>query len=94
MKVAFSNPVRQSLFEFADCLDGGKPKATAAYLSSCLSLVQLLAIGEGCFSLPDMLSHEICVNPSLFAAPCSLVQPEKWQAPVDGSILRANYPFT
>jgi len=30
MKVAFSNPVRQSLFEFADCLDGGKPKATAA----------------------------------------------------------------
>ncbi|KAM3577008.1 hypothetical protein VYU27_001149 [Nannochloropsis oceanica] len=29
-KVALSNPVRQSLFEYADCLDGGKPKATAA----------------------------------------------------------------
>jgi len=29
-KVSFSNPVRQSLFEFADCLDGGKPKAAAA----------------------------------------------------------------
>jgi len=28
--VAFSNPVRQSLFEFEDCLDGGKPKAAAA----------------------------------------------------------------
>ena len=28
--VAFSNPVRQSLFEFADCLKGGKPKASAA----------------------------------------------------------------
>ena len=28
--VSFSNPVRQSLFEFADCLDGGKPKAEAA----------------------------------------------------------------
>jgi ubiquitin-like modifier-activating enzyme ATG7 len=28
--VAFSNPVRQSLFEYADCLDGGKPKALAA----------------------------------------------------------------
>ncbi len=29
-KVAFSNPVRQSLFEFADCLEGGRPKAEAA----------------------------------------------------------------
>lgn len=29
-KVSYSNPVRQSLFEFADCLEGGKPKAQAA----------------------------------------------------------------
>ena len=29
-RVAFSNPVRQSLFEYADCLDGGRPKAEAA----------------------------------------------------------------
>ena len=29
-RVAFSNPVRQSLFTFEDCLEGGKPKATAA----------------------------------------------------------------
>ena len=28
--VSYSNPVRQSLYEFADCLDGGKPKAAAA----------------------------------------------------------------
>ena len=28
--VAYSNPVRQSLFEYEDCLDGGKPKAQAA----------------------------------------------------------------
>ncbi|GAA5885007.1 hypothetical protein JCM16303_006514 [Sporobolomyces ruberrimus] len=28
--VSFSNPVRQPLFEFADSLDGGKPKAQAA----------------------------------------------------------------
>ncbi|KAH9057485.1 hypothetical protein EDB87DRAFT_1751384 [Lactarius vividus] len=29
-RVAFSNPVRQPLFEFDDCTDGGKPKAEAA----------------------------------------------------------------
>ena len=29
-RVSFSNPVRQPLFEFDDCLDGGKPKAEAA----------------------------------------------------------------
>ncbi|XP_067907949.1 ubiquitin-like modifier-activating enzyme ATG7 isoform X4 [Heterodontus francisci] len=29
-KVSYSNPVRQSLYEFEDCLDGGKPKALAA----------------------------------------------------------------
>jgi len=28
--VAFSNPVRQSLFDFEDCLSGGRPKAVAA----------------------------------------------------------------
>ncbi|XP_074603824.1 autophagy-related 7 isoform X2 [Brevipalpus obovatus] len=29
-KVSYSNPVRQSLFVFEDCLDSGKPKAEAA----------------------------------------------------------------
>lgn len=29
-RVSFSNPVRQPLFEFNDCLDGGKPKAPRA----------------------------------------------------------------
>ncbi|CDK27559.1 unnamed protein product [Kuraishia capsulata CBS 1993] len=29
-KVSFSNPVRQPLFKFDDCLDGGAPKAVAA----------------------------------------------------------------
>lgn len=28
--MAFSNPVRQSLYEFEDCLHGGRPKAEAA----------------------------------------------------------------
>ncbi|ORX34367.1 hypothetical protein BD324DRAFT_643368 [Kockovaella imperatae] len=29
-RVSYSNPVRQPLFEFEDCLDGGKPKAQCA----------------------------------------------------------------
>lgn len=29
-RVAYSNPVRQSLYEFRDCLEGGQPKAEAA----------------------------------------------------------------
>ncbi|RZK61081.1 MAG: hypothetical protein EOO85_33865, partial [Pedobacter sp.] len=29
-RVSYSNPVRQSLYEFEDCLNGGAPKATAA----------------------------------------------------------------
>ncbi|CAL1608170.1 unnamed protein product [Knipowitschia caucasica] len=29
-KISYSNPVRQPLYEFEDCLGGGKPKATAA----------------------------------------------------------------
>ncbi|TFY58641.1 hypothetical protein EVJ58_g6294 [Rhodofomes roseus] len=29
-RVSFSNPVRQPLFEFDDCLNGGKPKAACA----------------------------------------------------------------
>lgn len=28
--ISFSNPVRQTLFEFEDCQDGGKPKADTA----------------------------------------------------------------
>ena len=28
--MAYSNPVRQSLYEFKDCLEGGQPKAEAA----------------------------------------------------------------
>ena len=29
-RVSYSNPARQSLYDFADCLDGGAPKAPAA----------------------------------------------------------------
>lgn len=29
-KVSYSNPVRQTLFTFEDCINGGKPKAQTA----------------------------------------------------------------
>lgn len=29
-KISYSNPVRQPLYEFEDCLEGGKSKAVAA----------------------------------------------------------------
>ena len=29
-RVSFSNPVRQPLFDFEDCLNSGKPKAACA----------------------------------------------------------------
>ena len=29
-RISYSNPVRQSLFQFDDCVKGGKPKAEAA----------------------------------------------------------------
>ncbi|ESO04833.1 hypothetical protein HELRODRAFT_105102 [Helobdella robusta] len=32
-RVSYSNPVRQSLFNFSDCLDGGKPKVACAAAS-------------------------------------------------------------
>ena len=32
--VSYSNPVRQSLFTFEECLDGGKPKAQVCALPS------------------------------------------------------------
>jgi ubiquitin-like modifier-activating enzyme ATG7 len=32
-KVSFSNPVRQPLFEFVDCLEGGRDKAATAAAS-------------------------------------------------------------
>jgi len=41
-KVSFSNPVRQSLFEFADCLDGGRGLHSSTFQ---LNLSALYGIG-------------------------------------------------
>jgi len=41
-RVAFSNPVRQSLYSFEDCLEGGRPKAAAA----AAALKQVFPSGE------------------------------------------------
>jgi ubiquitin-like modifier-activating enzyme ATG7 len=59
-KVSFSNPVRQSLFTFADCLNGGKAKAMCAAdaLKSIYPSVQSAAYN---FTIP-MAGHAVTAN--------------------------------
>ncbi|KJA17472.1 hypothetical protein HYPSUDRAFT_46420 [Hypholoma sublateritium FD-334 SS-4] len=61
-KVSFSNPVRQPLFEFADCLDGGKPKAECAAASLKKIFPGINATGHT-LSIP-MPGHPIPPNAS------------------------------
>jgi hypothetical protein len=43
-RVAFSNPVRQSLFNFEDCLEGGRPKAEVGLVvAASLATVTLVS---------------------------------------------------
>ncbi|KAJ7379526.1 Autophagy protein 7 [Desmophyllum pertusum] len=53
--ISFSNPVRQSLFEFADCQNGGKPKADTAASA-------LKRIFPGVLSIP-MPGHSVGQSP-------------------------------
>ncbi|RDA88258.1 hypothetical protein CP532_0367 [Ophiocordyceps camponoti-leonardi (nom. inval.)] len=54
-RVSYSNPVRQPLFEFEDCIDGGKPKAIRA--AAMLKRIYPGVESDGhCFSVP-MLGH-------------------------------------
>lgn len=48
-KVSYSNPVRQTLFTFDDCLEGGKPKAAAA----AESMKRIF---------PDMNTRSVCLS--------------------------------
>ncbi|KAF8804022.1 E1-like protein-activating [Phlegmacium glaucopus] len=59
-KVSFSNPVRQPLFEFEDCLDGGKPKAECAAASLTRIFPGINATGHA-ISIP-MPGHPIPSN--------------------------------
>ncbi|ODQ80585.1 hypothetical protein BABINDRAFT_160845 [Babjeviella inositovora NRRL Y-12698] len=56
-KVSFSNPVRQPLFEFADCVDGGKPKAEAA--AAALKRIFPLANAQGYELEVPMVGHPL-----------------------------------
>ena len=56
-KVALSNPVRQSLFEYADCLDGGKPKAAAA--AAALKRIFPGVVAEGHVMTIPMPGHPL-----------------------------------
>ncbi|KAF8154668.1 hypothetical protein B0H34DRAFT_783781 [Crassisporium funariophilum] len=64
-RVSFSNPVRQPLFEFADCLDGGKPKAECAAESLKRIFPGINATGHS-LSIP-MPGHPIPPNPTSIA---------------------------
>lgn len=73
--VAFSNPVRQSLYEFEDCLQGGTPKAEAA--AQKLRQIFPGAVSQGVSLTIPMPGHPIApsqldqVKPS-HAGPISL----------------------
>ncbi|CAA7262945.1 unnamed protein product [Cyclocybe aegerita] len=64
-KVSFSNPVRQPLFEFTDCLEGGKPKAECAATSLKKIFPGINATGHS-LSIP-MPGHPIPSNPASLA---------------------------
>ncbi|KAJ3514137.1 hypothetical protein NLJ89_g2546 [Agrocybe chaxingu] len=67
-KVSFSNPVRQPLFEFVDCLEGGKPKAECAAAS-------LKKIFPGIVSLHSILIDKHQLTPAKNATGHSLSIP-------------------
>lgn len=56
-QVALSNPVRQSLFEYTDCLDGGKLKAPAA--ADALKRIFPGVISEGYVMTIPMPGHPL-----------------------------------
>ncbi|KAF8967023.1 hypothetical protein BDZ97DRAFT_1804814 [Flammula alnicola] len=64
-KVSFSNPVRQPLFEFVDCLDGGKPKAECAAESLKKIFPGINSTGHT-LAIP-MPGHPIPPNPNSIA---------------------------
>ena len=56
-KVSMSNPVRQSLFNFEDCLNGGKYKAEAA-AAACKAIFPVMNASGHVFSIP-MPGHPV-----------------------------------
>lgn len=71
-KVSFSNPVRQSLFEFEDCLGGGKPKAEVGPLFRCVFWIQCSLSASFCSSVQNSgMCRRTCVGTC--ASPCAAV---------------------
>ena len=61
-RVSFSNPVRQSLFDFNDCVDGGKPKAAAAaeHLREIFPGVTVRRISQRMVPCPQLIAVASC----------------------------------
>jgi ubiquitin-like modifier-activating enzyme ATG7 len=71
-RVALSNPVRQSLFEYADCLDGGKPKAAAA--AAALKRIFPGVVAEGHAMTIPMPGHPLAAGAEAEAAARDVAQ--------------------
>lgn len=85
-KVSFSNPVRQWLFEFNDCLDGGKSKAAAA--AAHLKAIFPSVHAQGVDLQIPMPGH---VAAALASASTSAASPEVAEAGSSHSRLRADF---
>ncbi|ELU42355.1 autophagy protein 7 [Rhizoctonia solani AG-1 IA] len=78
--LSFSNPVRQPLFEFADCLEGGKPKAACAAesLKKIFPVEILIPRGvRGAGSVPDATGIDMSIPMPGHPIPPALLEKTK-----------------
>ena len=88
-KVSFSNPVRQWLFDFNDCLDGGKSKAAAA--AAHLKTIFPSVHAQGVDMQIPMPGHVAAALASASASASTAASPDSSESGSDHSRLRADF---